>query len=830
MHDDANTASKASRDDAAGGVRRAEVLGGVRRAEALGGVRRAEALGGVCRAEALGGVRRAEALGGVRRAEALGGVLLVALGAMAAARLAANGSPEGATDRPARAVDAGPESPDATAAVVAAEAAGAPLPRLPFAPRPLPEKLQRSQAHWAFQPMAHPVPPTVADESWPRNEIDRFVLARLEREGVAPAPQADRRTLLRRAWLDLVGVPPGAAEVDAFVADAAPDAWERRIDTLLASPMYGERWGRHWLDVARYADSNGVDENIAYANAFRYRDWVIGALNADMPFDEFLTEQIAGDLIPEKDSPTAEDDARTRGRIAALGFLALGPKMLAEPDKEKERVDVVDEQIDVVTKAFLAQTVSCARCHDHKFDPISQEDYFALSGVFRSVSTFDSIATVGRVAQRPLATAAEVRRLEAWRARAKELDAARESAQRALRTAERSIARARISDALLDPTGRLWRSMLLDAARDARRGLAERSAFAAARAERETHEKTRPADPPRALVVKESKVDETPIHDRGDHTAPKGDVVARAVPAMLERALEGPRFPAASSGRLELARWIGDPENPLTARVAVNRVWTWHFGTGIVDTPSNFGTLGSKPSHPELLDYLARRFAGDGWSMKAMHRLVMTSATYMQSSATLTELPATDPDNRLLSRFPRRRVEAEAIRDAVLATSGSLDATMGGTLLGSGDHDYVTNDQSGNAARYDSNRRSVYLPVIRNAMFGLFTAFDYPDASAPIDCRPRTVVAPQALFFMNAPFVESAAEKLADRLENAANDDDGRIREAFRAALAREPEGAERDESRAFLADLERSGIARRDALARLCHALLSTNEFVMIE
>ena len=242
---------------------------------------------------------------------------------------------------------------------------------------------------------------------------------------------------------------------------------------------------------------------------------------------------------------------------------------------------------------------------------------------------------------------------------------------------------------------------------------------------------------------------------------PTGDKIARAVPAVLERVLPGPIFPADSSGRLELARWMADSENPLTSRVAVNRIWTWHFGTGIVDTPSNFGVIGSKPAHPELLDYLARRFADGGWSMKAMHRLVMASATYRQSSATHTALPEHDPDNHLLTRFPRRRVEAEIIRDAVLATSGDLDRSVGGTLLGIGDHDYVTNDQSGNGAKYDSNRRSIYLPVIRNAMFGLFTAFDYPDASTPIDCRPHTVVAPQALFFMNAPFVETAAMKIA---------------------------------------------------------------------
>ena len=679
--------------------------------------------------------------------------------------------------------------------------------------------------------MAHPEPPAVIDGGWPRNDIDRFILARLEQVGVEPAVEADRRTLLRRAFLDLVGVPPTAAEVDAFIADRAPDAYERRIDALLASPMYGERWGRHWLDVARYADSNGVDENVAYANAFRYRDYVIGAFNADVPFDEFLIEQVAGDLLPEPASPTAEDDARTRRRIAALGFLALGPKMLAEPDKEKERVDVVDEQLDVVSKAFMAQTISCARCHDHKFDPVSQGDYFALTGVFRSVSTFDSIATVGRVAQRPMATAAELRRLEAWRARAKELDETRNAAQAALRTAERraNLSRWGVQFGTLTPF--MLRDAVLDAYGYAHAPMGERDAFASARSARDEHEKSKPADPPRALGVKEAKVDETPIHDRGDHTQPKGDKLARAVPAVFDRSLPGPAFPKDASGRLELARWMADGEHPLTARVAVNRLWTWHFGMGLVDTPGNFGTLGATPSHPELLDWLARRFVRDGWSMKSMHRLVMTSATYRQSSATHTVLADLDPDNRLLSRFPRRRVEAEAIRDSVLAASGTLDSTtMGGSLLGSGDHDYVTNDQSGNAAKYDSNRRSVYLPVIRNAMFGMFSAFDYPDSSAPIECRPRTVVAPQALFFLNAPFVESAAKHMAEALAAATRDSDARVREAFRTALAREPDAREREESRDFLAELERSGLDGTAALARLCHALLSTNEFVTLE
>ncbi len=703
--------------------------------------------------------------------------------------------------------------------------------------RALPEKTARHATHWSYQPVATaPTLPVVNDASWSRNAIDRFILARLEREGFAPSPEADRRTLLKRAWLDLVGVPPSAEEVEAFLGDSSANAYEVRIDALLASPMYGERWGRHWLDVARYADSNGVDENVAYANAYRYRDYVIDAFNRDLPFDEFLIEQLAGDLLPEATNPTADDDARTRRRIAALGFLALGPKMLAEPDKEKERVDVVDEQIDVVTKAFLGSTVACARCHDHKFDPISQADYFALSGVFRSVSTFDNIATVGRVAQRPMATAAERATLDIWRAKAKRLDEARDAARKQLDIHERADNHARWARLFEQPSPTMLRDAVLAAKRDSAIALPERDAFLSARAERESHDKSKPADPPRALAVKESKLDETPLHDRGDHTQPVGAAIARAVPAVLERALESPVFPRDASGRLELARWIADARNPLTARVAANRLWTWHFGTGLVDTPSNFGVLGGLPSHPELLDYLALELVAQDWSMKSFHRLIMTSATYRQSSATnSSQARATlerDPDNRLLSRFPRRRVEAETIRDSVLAASGALDRSMGGTLLGTGDHDYVTNDQSGNGARYDSNRRSVYLPVIRNAMFGLFTAFDYPDSSAPIDCRPRTVVAPQALFFLNAPLVESAADTIATAIGEAPipSDADTRVREAFRRTLAREPGRRERDDSRDFLAQLEHSGLTPAQSLTRLCHALLSTNEFVTLE
>jgi hypothetical protein len=760
-------------------------------------------------------------LGRASRRTAIAAVVMLGSAAVLGARLGWTDQASGANRR----APASPASPAAEAVASASEAPWTPRPT-----RPLPEKTARFASHWSYQRVGNPTPPAVRGAGWVRNEVDAFILARLEQEGIAPAPEADRRTLLRRAHLALIGVPPTADELDRFERDRTPDAYERRIDALLASPMYGQRWGRHWLDVARYADSNGVDENIAYANAFRYRDYVIDAFNRDLSFDQFIVEQLAGDLLPEPPNPTSEDDARTRGRIAALGFLALGPKMLAEPDKEKERVDVIDEQIDVVTKAFLGQTIACARCHDHKFDPVSQEDYFAISGVLRSVTTFDNIATVGRVAQRPMATAAEVRRVEAWRATARELDDARDAARASLEARRRAQARERLVAALLDRRPDAMERLLVDGARAARGDSPERAAMTAAQAARDTHERAKPAELPRALVVKETKVDETPLHDRGDHTQPKGEKIARAVPAVLERVIPGPTFPDNASGRLELARWIADPENPLTARVMVNRVWNWHFGTGLVDTPSNFGVLGSSPTHPELLDYLARRFAHEGWSIKELHRLVMTSATFRQASAVAEPLPAFDPDNRLLSRFPRRRVEVEVIRDSVLAVSGALDTSMGGTLLSTGDHDYVTNDQSGNGARYDTNRRTVYLPVIRNAMFGMFGAFDYPDSSMPIDCRSRTVVAPQSLFFMNAPFVEDAAQRLASELARTLPDLDARVRGAFRAALSRDPDQREREHSRVFLADLERSGMARDAALTRLCHALLSTNEFVIME
>ncbi len=696
--------------------------------------------------------------------------------------------------------------------------------------RPLPVSTAEHARHWSYQPIAPRARPRVANSAWIRNEIDNFILARLELERLEPAVEAPRRLLLRRAYLDILGIPPTVEEVEAFERDRAENAYEQRIDALLASPKYGERWGRHWLDVARYADSNGVDENIAYANAHHYRDYVIDAVNRDMPFDEFIVEQLAGDLIPEQAQPSKDDDARTRGRLAALSFLALGPKMLAEPDQEQERVDVVDEQIDVVSKAFLAQTISCARCHDHKFDPISQSDYFALSGVFRSVSTFDSIATVGRVAQRPLATAVEVQRSKDWHDRAQLLDKARNEAHANLRRREHDAHAQRLLYAIDRRDGNPWLSLALSAERGANNALPERDSFLAARASRDEHERAKPAPLPHGLVVKESKVDETPLHDRGDHTTPKGPTIPRGVPAIFDRTLAGPSFPSDASGRLELAHWIAHEENPLTARVIANRLWGWHFGVGIVDTPSNFGILGGKPSHPELLDFLALRFMQGGWSMKAMHRLLMTSATYRQASASEQGLPVTDPDNRLLSRFSRRRVEAEVLRDSVLWVSGALDTTMGGTLLSSSDHDYVTNDQSGNAANYDAPRRTVYLPVIRNAMFGLFTAFDYPDASTPIECRSRTTVAPQALFFMNAPFVEDAAKRIASLALEGGAPTHAQIQQAFRITLAREPTTEERTRSDVFLAALAHAGLAPDAALTRLCHTLLSTNEFVTME
>ncbi len=769
------------------------------------------------------------------------------------------------------------------------------------------------RAFWAFRPVRDPELPTVRDTSWPESPIDRFILTGLEKAGLRPAPPAGRRTLIRRLTFDLTGLPPTPAEVAAFLADDRPDAYTRLVDRLLASPAYGERWGRHWLDLARYADSNGMDENVAYANAWRYRDYVVAAFNADTPYDRFLKEQIAGDLIP------APDEHARHVAVTGTGFLVLGPKMLAEDVPVKREMDIIDEQVDTVGKVFLGLTLGCARCHDHKFDPIPTADYYGLAGIFKSTKSMANHKVVAMWHERSLADARKRAALAEYTKAKAAADeavkaataAARQALNREVRTRvaeylagarealSQSVARvakerslqpkllerwvATLTKAKDDPTS-IFRGWLEDG--DAESAAAYQQAFdrvarsnagtpeadaelaafrrvyddpdgplSIPRAKPETYyypadaaarladaqnavkaAEAKAPDNPEAMAVEEGVCADLRVHLRGSHLS-LGPVAPRGFPRVLTDA--GPlALPAGSSGRLQLAEWLARPDHPLTARVYANRLWLWHFGQGIVRSPDNFGRLGDPPTHPELLDWLAARLVRSGWSTKAMHRMIVTSATYRMSSRFDEAAASLDPDNRLRWRFDRRRLEAEAVRDAILAVSNELDRTSGGTRLTTKNHDYVNSTGSAQkAALYDVPRRSVYLPVIRSGLYPVFQAFDFADPSASIGQRTPTTVAPQALFLLNDGLVLRSSSAWAKRLLARTDlDDAGRVRVAYEAAYSRPATDAEVSRALDYLARFDALLTAtdtnkrRHVAWATLCQAVLAASEFLTIE
>ena len=648
--------------------------------------------------------------------------------------------------------------------------------------------------YWAFRPVKRPDVPRTES---PRHPIDAFLNVKLAAAGLAFADPADKRTLLRRITYDLTGLPPTPDEVETFESDPDPKAYERRVDRLLASPAYGEKWGRRWLDVVRYADSNGMDENLAYVNAWRYRDWVIRRFNEDVPYDRFVREQIAGDLIPG-----GTDDER-HDRIIATGHLVFGPKMIAEDDPVKMRMDIVDEQLDTVGQAFLGLTFGCARCHDHKFDPISAADYYGLAGMFASTKTMQNYKVVAVWNERPLGTPEAKAAVAVFDARLTAL-------QNDVKTAQKPVHAGLLGSAAA--TARLNRL---------------KSDVAA-------HEKARPAVP-LAMAVEDDKGEDLAIHLRGNHLT-LGPVVPRRFP----RVLAGDRplgLGADRSGRKELAEWMASPGHPLTARVMVNRLWAGHFGTGLVRSTDNFGRLGDRPSHPELLDWLAAEFVARGWSIKAMHRLMVTSAAYRQSSVPTPMALATDPDNRLLSHARVRRLDAEEIRDGMLATAGLLDRTAGGQLLNATPRQYVNSTASKNYDGYSIPRRSVYLPVIRSGLFDVFQTLDFPDPSVPNGQRTATTIPTQALFMLNSSLADQTAAALAKFVRAAAMDDVGRVRVAFRRVYARSPTEAERGRVLAFLnadegeAEAARSSDEREQLTWRgVCRVLLASNEFVFVD
>jgi hypothetical protein len=621
-------------------------------------------------------------------------------------------------------------------------------------------------SHWAWQPVQDYEPPPSRDRTGASSPIDRFINARLEDSQLTPVPAAGKRQWLRRVTFDLIGLPPTPEEVRAFLEDDSPDLHERVIDRLLASPHYGERWGRHWLDVVRYADTTANDGNFVMRYAYRFRNYVIDAFNGDMPYDQFIKEQIAGDLLPA----TRRGDV-LRGHIAT-GFLMLGPKGLAEADKEQLRMDIVDEQIDVVGRAMLGVTLACARCHDHKFDPITTADYYSLAGIFRSLKVLNGNN---------------------------------------------------------GPTSMWHEGEVVTPAIDQ---------LAESQAQRTD-----------VMFPLEQTGQDLKIHVRG-----KWQTLSALAPRSTPHLFAGEepqRIDTKQSGRLQLADWIASSDNPLTARVMVNRIWQYHFGRGLVATSDNFGQLGELPSHPELLDYLARRFLADGWSVKSMHRRILLSNVYRRAtSGTISNAASgSDPENRLLSRFPRRRLEAEAIRDAILAVGGQLDRRYAGggesimDLFTGGevvdkDLGLVSVANIYDSQGFDSLRRSIYLPVIRNGQAEIFNVFDAADPNAVTTRRNESTVTTQSMFMLNSPFVRQHSLHFARRLlRQNGLDRAARIEHAFQLAFGRPASQQELMDGEQFIVDylaaLDRSDAdreAREQAWQSYCQILFCTNEFIYVE
>lgn len=675
--------------------------------------------------------------------------------------------------------------------------------------------LEKEREFWSFQTVKKPALPEVQQKSWVKNPIDQFVLSKLEQAGLTPARPADKRTLIRRTTFDLTGLPPTPQEIENFLNDSSPDAFEKVVDRLLASPHYGEHWGRHWLDVARYADSNGLDENVAYGTAWKYRDYVVNALNKDKPYDLFLKEQLAGDLLEP-----AKDVVERNERLTATGFLLLGPKVLAEVDKTKMEMDIIDEQINTIGVSLMGMTLGCARCHDHKFDPISANDYYGLAGILKSTKIMESYKTIGRWNENSLATEAELKAQADWDQKIK----AEEDQIAALVKSE--------NERLQTEGGKDFK---LPKKPEASYSKEVQAKLKALRDQVASLKKERP-EVPTAMGAAERETTDVPIHIRGSHLT-LGETVPRHVPVVLSQQPQNP-FPEKQSGRLKLAEWLTSREHPLTSRVIANRVWRWHFGKGIVATPDNFGKLGAKPTNQPLLDWMAVTLMDEGWSLKELHRLILLSNTWQMSSEFNAQAATVDPGNRLMWRVDVRRLDAESIRDSILSVSDGLDPALGGSLLNVGNREFVFNHESKDGVTYDFNRRSIYLPVIRNHLYGMFMLFDYSDASVLNGDRSATTVAPQALFLLNSELVEEASHRMAESiLHQTALSPEQKIQELFLKSYGRQPSEREVSKSLHFLEELENELQATEaDSEKRItrswqvfCQSIFASSEFIYL-
>ncbi len=683
--------------------------------------------------------------------------------------------------------------------------------------------------HWSFRAPHAPKPPEPRRTDWALGAIDRFVLSELEKNGLEPSPDADLATLLRRISFDLTGLPPTPEQTRAFTAEAKthPDTAIRKlVDTLLASPAFGQRWARHWLDVVRYAESNGKEANLTYPHAWRYRDYVIDAFDRDVPYDRFLIEQIAGDLLP------AANDAERARLLIATGALAFGPKGLTEFNAKQFAADVADEQLDALSRGVLAISLACARCHDHKADPVTMTDYYALIGIFKSTETrfgtwVDSENNNGgKLIRLPDIPGQETpnkalskEEVEKLNARLAQLAAEEKAAQQRSEQARREG-----RDAQIDFNKALGEALRIYWTRGPIVGKLE------------TVDNEGRALPLCMGVLEAGKMVNSPRYERGEISHP-GETVPRAIPAIFGIPSEGP-VPENTSGRLQLAKWITDPQHPLTARVFANRAWTQLFGAGLVETVDDFGRTGATPSHPELLDYLAQRFVENGWSVKTLLREIVLSRTYRQASTHREEAFAKDPDNRLLWRFSKRRLDAEALRDAMLSASGELDLSpRSGSLVSELDSQSVGMIGFNKKIPADldgSFHRSVYLPVMRDQLPDVLRQFDFAEPSLVTGKRDVTNVPPQALYLMNSDFVKARAAALAKRVLQEATTDRERLLLASQRCLNRAPDEEEERLLHAYLAEpFPKGADAAQETEKRwqdLCQILLASADFRMLD
>ena len=717
-------------------------------------------------------------------------------------------------------------------------------PRMPVGGKPLPDEVVaalaaaidsmkaldltgtgKDHASWVFSPPITPKVPSPRAAKWIRNPIDAFVLAKLEDKGLAPAPPASKRALLRRVYFDLVGLPPAEDEARAFLDDSAPDAYEKLVDQLLADRRYGERWARHWLDLVRFAESDGFAIDGERPTAWRYRDYVIRAFNSDKPYDVFVQEQLAGDEMQRR--PAVRGGQIENEGILALGFLRMGPWERDANFDAQLRLDWLNEMAGTTTQAFLGLTVGCARCHDHKYDPIPQKDFYRMQAFFASTRIDERpmpfLEAEGRLAMRQT-----VRRLEDELEVANDRLKALEKELRAKLAASKKVEADNFQRVLADKENPGFtadeRKLHKDTAERVQKITLEMARY------QPIAYSVNEVAPPAVM-----EIDATHVLAGGERSA-KGELVEPGFPKRIAGNSDAAKIPYSGryrSGRRQaLAEWIASPANPLTARVMANRIWQHHFGEGIVRTPSDFGMNGDRPSHPELLDWLATQFVEKKWSIKAMHRLMLTSNTYRQSTGhpDAKRIAESDPDNRLLSRMNWVRIESEVLRDSILALSGSLNREAGGPGMF-----YSVKDEVAQGFQmfkwYPSDekaqlRRSIYAFQRRSLSMPLMEVFDAANMSESCSRRSVTTVAPQALTLLNGELTAVESKRFASRvIELAGADPVRQIGKAFALTLLREPSGAELQKARTLY-----EGRSPQEALTRLGTVLFNLNEFIYLE